>query len=282
MKLLRAVARLAGVAGRGEPRAGARILMFHGTPRRQAGELRRQLAYLKRRFRILPLEAFASGEVPPDALALTFDDGLRSNVTVAYPILKSLGLPATYFVCPGLIDAGAWLWNHEARQRLYSLGRAAREVEATVEWMKTLDIATRREAERRVRDITPGFVPSAAQREEFDLASWEELAGLDPALVTLGSHTLSHPILTTLTSAEARTEIRESRELIEKRLRRPAELFCYPNGDVDPAASEAVRRHYRAAVTTRPGSVVPGCDRFRLPRWAAPRGLLRLAARIAP
>lgn len=282
MKLLRALARLAGVAGRGEPRAGARILMFHGTPRRQARELRRQLAYLKRRFRILPLEAFADGDVPADALALTFDDGLRSNVAVAYPILKALGLPATFFVCPGLIEARAWLWNHEARQRLRRLGRAAHEIEATVEWMKTLDLAARQEAERRLREASAGYAPGAAEREAFDLASWDELAALDPALVSVGSHTMTHPILTTLTGAQAQAEICDSRELIERRLGRPAGLFCYPNGDVDPVAREAVRRHYRAAVTTQRGSVVPGCDRFRLPRWAAPRGLLRLAARIAP
>lgn len=282
MKLLQALARLAGVAGRGEPRAGARILMFHGTPRRQARELRRQLAWLKRRFRVVPLEVFAAGEPPPDAIALTFDDGLRSNVTVAYPILKALGLPATFFVCPGLIETRAWLWNHEVRRRLRRLGRAAHEIEASVEWMKTLDLPARHEAERRLREMTPGFAPSAAEREAFDVAGWDELAALDPALVTIGSHTLSHPILTTLTSAQALAEIRDSRELIERRLGRSAELFCYPNGDVDPLAREAVRRHYRAAVTTQRGAVGPGCDRFRLPRWAAPRGLLRLAARIAP
>jgi peptidoglycan/xylan/chitin deacetylase (PgdA/CDA1 family) len=282
MKLVKAIARLAGVGGRRGPHAGARILMVHGTSRRQAGELRRQLAYLKRGFRILPLEAFAGGKPAPDALALTFDDGLRNNVTVAYPILKALDLPATFFVCPGLIEARAWLWNHEARQRLRWLGRAEREVEATIGWMKTLDLAARQEAERRLREMTAGFAPSAAQREAFDLAGWDELAALDPALVTVGSHTLSHPILTTLTRPQAQAEIRDSRELIERRLGRPAELFCYPNGDVDPVAREAVRRHYRAAVTTQRGSVGPGCDRFRLPRWAAPRGLLRLAARIAP
>lgn len=282
MKLVKAIARLAGVGGRRGPHAGARILMFHGTSRRQAGELRRQLAYLKRRFRILPLEAFAGGEPAPDALALTFDDGLRNNVTVAYPILKALDLPATFFVCPGLIEAGAWLWNHEARQRLRRLGRAAREVEATVEWMKTLELAARQEAERRLRDMTAGFVPSAAEREAFDVASWDELAALDPALVTVGSHTLSHPILTKLAPAEAQAEICDSRALIEQRLGRPAEFFCYPNGDVGPVARESARRHYRAAVTAQRGSVGPGCDRFMLPRWAAPRGLLRLAARIDP
>src|SRR5207248_3345103 len=50
--------------------------------------------------------------------AMVFDDGLRSNVRVAYPILRALGIPATFFVCPGLIEERRWLWTHEARRRL--------------------------------------------------------------------------------------------------------------------------------------------------------------------
>src|SRR3982751_2913512 len=84
--------------------------------------------------------------------ALTFDDGLRTNVAVAYPILNKLGVHATFFVCPGLIDAHQWLWNHEARQRLCSMAPAEREefaahvgapgeVEDFIEWMKKLPLA---------------------------------------------------------------------------------------------------------------------------------------------
>src|SRR3982751_2264326 len=97
--------------------------------------------------------------------ALTFDDGLRTNVTVAYPILRKLGLSATFFVCPGLIERGEWLWNHEARERLRSLAPPALAelaeeaggpsgVEPMVEWMKTLAIAARREVEKQIRAAT--------------------------------------------------------------------------------------------------------------------------------
>jgi len=269
-------------AGAGAKRAAApaRILMLHGTPRAHARELERQLRYLARKFDVVPLERVARGE--PGTVALTFDDGLRSNVAVAYPILARLGLPATFFVCPQLIDERRWLWNHEARARLRHFGAGAEAAEQIVERMKGMDIGTRRAVEERLREETEDWRPGPAEREAHDLAGWEELSRLDPRLVAIGSHTLTHPVLTTLTGAQAEREICASRALLEKRLGRPVELFCYPNGAVGAAALDLARRTYRAAVTAAPGAVRPGCDPLLLPRLAAPRGLLRLAWQLHP
>lgn len=258
--------------------APARILMFHGTPRRHATELEWQLRYLRRRFEVVPLGEQAARR---GTIALTFDDGLRSNVEVAYPILQKLGLPATFFVCPGLIDERRWLWTHEARARLRALGAGAEAIERRVQRMKGMDLPARRAAEERLRDETPGYRPSAEDREAHDLAGWDELARLDPALVAIGSHTHTHPILTRLSRDEAENEICGSREVLEQRLGRPVELFCYPNGDVSAMVLELARRTYRVAVTASPGGVQPGCDPLLLPRHPAPRGLLRLAWRIS-
>jgi peptidoglycan/xylan/chitin deacetylase (PgdA/CDA1 family) len=214
-------------------------------------------------------------------------------VLVAYPILRSLGLPATFFVCPGLIEAGRWLWNHEARQRLYALDREALaelaadlgappEVEAFVEWMKTLKLARRKRVEQAIRDATPAFAPSAPQRSQFDLAGWDELKRLDPRVVTIGSHTMTHPILTSLAPDETDSELRESRATLERELARPVPLFCYPNGDLDEGTLGAARRHYACAVTVEPKALQAGADRHRMPRFAAhPRYSLRLARNLA-
>src|SRR5260221_7488233 len=129
-----------------------RILMYDGTPRRDAAALARQLGLVKLAFPVVALDELLKKKSRRARVALTFDDGLRSNVDVAYPILRQLGLTATYFVCPGLIERGQWLWNHEARERLRSLDpQALAELaqriggslggEPIVEWMKTLNIA---------------------------------------------------------------------------------------------------------------------------------------------
>src|SRR5690349_12170633 len=267
--------------------------MYHGTPAADGAALERQLRVLSLVFPVVPLTDIVSGRGKNGRarVALTFDDGLRSNVAVAYPILRKLGLSAAFFVCPGLIERGAWLWNHEARERLRTLQPAAlgeladsvggpAELEAFVEWMKTLAIAARYKVEEALRAATPGFKATRAQHDEFDLASWDELARLDPRVVALGSHTMSHPILTSLSAAETDAELRESRALLEARLARPVTLFCYPNGDLNSAALDSARRYYRSAVTVEPGAVPASADPHLLPRFAAhPRGSRRLARR---
>src|SRR5205814_5386453 len=129
------------------------------------------------------------------------------------------------------------------------------EVEAFVEWMKTLDIARRRKVEAQIRRATPRFAPTDEQRAEYDLATWQELQALDPRVVTIGSHTMTHPILTSLTAEETDAEMRESRAALEKNLERPIALFCYPNGSVNQGALASARRYYRSAVTVEPGTV---------------------------
>jgi peptidoglycan/xylan/chitin deacetylase (PgdA/CDA1 family) len=284
-------------AARREETPSACILLYHGTPRRDAAALERQLRWVKRRFSIVPLRsivaAAANGGTLSRKVAITFDDGLRSNVDVAYPILHKLAIPATFFICPGLVDRASWLWTHEARSRLARLDDGARrelaaewlaphEIDAFVEWMKTLELAARRRVEARLREATASFAPTAAEHEEFDLAGWEALRRLDPAIVTIGSHTLTHPILPGTPPADVEAEVRDSRRLLERGLQRPVEFFAYPNGNHDTGAEVAVRKHYRAAVTVAHGWVRRGADAHCLPRLSAPRGVLRLARRIYP
>lgn len=282
----------AGVA-RGARLRGARILTIHGTPRRLAGEFQRQLRYVRREFRVVPLPLLVERLQDPRAnvdgmVALTFDDGLRSNIDVAYPLLRALGLPGTFFVCPGLIEQGRWLWTHEMRCRLRwmedgdreSLARAVgapADMNAFVEWMKHLDIAARHATEERVRAATPEFVRTWSDHDEYDLATWEELRQLDPGVVTIGCHTMTHPILPSMGPEQLAVEIAESRRLIEERLQRPCDLFAYPNSDHNAEVRDLVRAHYRAAVSCGKMSFRQGVDLHLLPRLDLPRGALRLA-----
>jgi len=267
-----------------------RILMYHGTPRGDAAALERQLTLVKLVFPVVSLDELLKKKVRRARVALTFDDGLRSNIDVAYPILRKLGLTATFFVCPGLIERGQWLWNHEARERLRSLDPQALAelaqhigapsgVEPIVEWMKTLAIAARRQVEGEIRAATPGFKPSEAQRGDFELAGWRDLERLDPHTVTIGSHTMTHPILTSLDEEETESETRDSRATLEQRLGREVSIFCYPNGDLNDAALQSARRHYRSAVTTELGRLQGAIDPHRLPRYAATPGWNRRLAR---
>ena len=290
----RAVTNWAGITGHDE-RPVARILVYHGTPRHDAAALERELRWLKRRFNVVPLRmianAAANGGILGDKVALTFDDGLRSNVEVAYPLLHRLAIPATFFICPGLVDRDKWLWTHETRRRLTRLDPAARAelarecnapagIQAFVAWMKTVDSAARKRIEQRVRDATPGFIPTPEEREHYDLADWKSLRRLDAAVVSIGSHTLTHAILPGSAPDEMESEVRDSRRQLERGLERPVDSFAYPNGELDAASEACVRRHYRVALTADQDWVRRGADVYRLPRVGSRGGVLRLAREI--
>ena len=99
----------------GEPvSALIRVLAYHSVAPTQTNycktdirvdppDFERQMAYLARHYRVLPLdEAIAkltSGRsLPAKAVAITFDDGYRDNYEHAFPVLRRWGLPATFFV----------------------------------------------------------------------------------------------------------------------------------------------------------------------------------------
>jgi peptidoglycan/xylan/chitin deacetylase (PgdA/CDA1 family) len=70
-----------------------------------------QMAFLARKRRVVPLEAILSGSESPGrpAVAITFDDGYRSFLTTAAPVLRRYDFPATLFVPTGWIgDSMRW------------------------------------------------------------------------------------------------------------------------------------------------------------------------------
>jgi peptidoglycan/xylan/chitin deacetylase (PgdA/CDA1 family) len=274
-----------------------RIVMYHGVGAAlPAAAFREQLLHLRRHYQILSLdklvELHCAGRPPRGEVALTFDDGLRNNLTEAYPVLRELSIPATFFVCPGLIEHRCWIFSHEALARLDWMTTAARgalaaswglgredDVKAIRDWIKTLDTGRRKEAMARLRGASAGYTPTAADRREFELMTWDELESLDPALITVGAHTVSHPVLVGSTPAEVEAELRESRAWLERRLERPVEHFCYPNAGCDDGIIEVARRYFRTAVTDV-GHVSLGADLHRLPRIPAAPSAAYLAWRM--
>ena len=63
------------------------------------------------------------------------------------------------------------------------------------------ELPERLHVESRLQQATARFVPDDDDREAFDLAQWPELRSLDPAVLTIGSHSMTHPILTRMSEA---------------------------------------------------------------------------------
>jgi peptidoglycan/xylan/chitin deacetylase (PgdA/CDA1 family) len=69
--------------------------------------------------------------------------------------------------------------------------------------------------------------------------SWDELRGLAELGWELGSHTRSHPHLTSLPDRELAEELEGSREELQGRLGRPCRTIAYPYGEHDDRVAAA-------------------------------------------
>jgi peptidoglycan/xylan/chitin deacetylase (PgdA/CDA1 family) len=266
------------------------ILMFHhiGLADMPAAPFAELLDILGRWFHFGRMDDFL-GPTSDDAwrreptVYMTFDDGLRNNLTVAYPQLEKRSIPATFYVCPQLIDSNAWIWTHEMRARLGTLPIGAHErlshdlfgsrlsSDDIVSRMKELTTPKRRSIEATIRLATPAFTPTDEHANAFDLMCWDDLTKVDGDLITIGSHSMTHAMLDSVTAEEAEYEIGASRTALETALDREVVHFCYPSGQYGNAAEAVVRKIYRTAVTTELGPLPSAgeINPYRLPRVAA-------------
>lgn len=264
-----------------------RILMYHivGDADLSIAQFEWQMQFLRGHFEPIGLGALVdrlqAGDCTGREVVVTFDDGVQNHFSVAWPLLRAHNVPATFFVCPGLVESRDWLWRTELRMRLDMLddgvrkaasrnaGCMATDIEAIMEWTKQLPLDERQAFERDVRTRTRKFTPDQVNIDHHAPLTWGQLQQLDPDLITIGSHTCTHPILPTLNETMLQDEIAGSRLALEEKLDRCVDLFSYPNGANNPGVVEMARSHYRAAVTTLQGMVSPDSDLFLLPRVPA-------------
>jgi peptidoglycan/xylan/chitin deacetylase (PgdA/CDA1 family) len=86
--------------------------------------------------------------------------------------------------------------------------------------------------------------PELQQILDVDMLSWEELRELssDP-LITVGAHTVTHPVLSCISETEVRAELTQCREILRERLGVPIDFLAYPFG----GAGEVSEREHRLA-----------------------------------
>ena len=85
--------------------------------------------------------------------------------------------------------------------------------------------------------------------------TWSELRDLERRGIAIGSHTVTHADLATLSDARALAELRQSRAALEAQLGHPVQWFSYPHDDFNARVVALVRAAgYVLAVTEQPGS----------------------------
>lgn len=265
--------------------------------------------WIARNLQVLPLpeavQHLRRGSLPARAAAITFDDGYADNHDHALPILQRHHLPASFFVASGFLDGGC-MWNDriieavrlaEGSYRLRDLlsGQPAatvlqtasdrrRLVEAAIAQAKYLPDAERLDFVTRLGDRLRAAAP---QRLMMTPA---QVQALHRAGMTIGAHTLTHPILACLAIDAARREIVAGRSVLEDLIGERVGLFAYPNGkpgqDYRSEHVELVRAlGFDAAVSTAWGASGNAGDLFQIRRFtpwdrALPKFGLRLASNL--
>jgi peptidoglycan/xylan/chitin deacetylase (PgdA/CDA1 family) len=99
------------------------------------------------------------------------------------------------------------------------------------------------------------------------MLNWEQLREMASSSVEIGSHGVTHTILTQMPLSEAKSEIEESKHCIEEKVKAPVKGFSYPNGNYSSDLERLVKGcGYRYACTTRPGPVDPSDSPYELKR----------------
>ena len=99
------------------------------------------------------------------------------------------------------------------------------------------------------------------------LLHWDSILEMKDAGVIFGSHSKTHPFLSKLSGKELGDEVRDSKIILEERLKNPVDFFCYPNGDYNNRVLETVATAgYKGAVTTKRGLIHRNDSPFEMTR----------------
>jgi peptidoglycan/xylan/chitin deacetylase (PgdA/CDA1 family) len=236
---------------------------------------REQLRFLKSRYHIVHPDDFRSWieqekhgqdeheqgkRLPPRAILVTCDDGLVNNLTDTLPVLQSEGVPCLFLVtAASCSNEPGPLWYEELYflMRCKPLGadlqlpseegtRSESSTSFHARWWRTVREASRLDASARaawmdqVRDHCrpEQACHSDKQRRVLNIA---ELKLLADSGMSIGAHTLTHPVLSLCSEEEASREIRESKLNLERALGRPVWAFAYPFGNPSTMGKREMR-----------------------------------------
>jgi len=232
----------------------------------------KQIQFLAKKFRVIPLREAASilkrRRITEHLAVITFDDGYFDIFQYCLSTLRKHNIPATVFLSIDPVENTSQLWfdrvaslqskkiewkklEQELSQRLSPDGVTAlsqilpqgqditrENIVKAVSFLKGLPNCQREFAIRALEGCT---YPNASEtKDQVRYLSWEEVKELAESGITLGAHTMSHPILTKCDPAKAFLEIGGAKEELEKRLEKPILEFAYPNGDYNCSVQQIV------------------------------------------
>jgi len=223
------------------------------------------------------------------SIVITFDDGYKDNLTIAAPILRKYGVPATFFVATGFVGTGKMKWEDElnclirrSKVEVLSLSLPSTDVSFNIASDKNkfkaigtlvniLGLLSQTERQQ-VLDELKGQVNVKCDEQADIMMTWDDVRQLaDVPGFSIGSHTVTHQHLTQIPLNDVIFEVTSSKKQLEDEIGRPITLFSYPYGDFNNDVITALRSAgYAGAGTIEYGQNSIYSDPFCLKRVQAP------------
>jgi len=246
-------------------------------------------------------ELVHDGHLPPDAVAVTFDDGYVDNLTTASPVLLELGIPATFFVTTGGLAHPSRYWWDAFATLLEPESRLPEYLDFAPTGVRyALDSTTNREQAVRSLQTLVRFLPWHQRETILDgllaqlpsalvpadarplLASeLQELAGRPGH--EIGVHTVNHLSLPAQSYEVQRRELRDCQQQLQALVPNVLPAISYPFGDVDTRTAEiAGAAGFEIGVTASACPLHRGCDSLLLPRTIATASMFSTPLSLSP
>jgi len=235
------------------------------------------IIYLKKHFEFVALKDYLLEDFIPltkkPLCAIGFDDGYRDFLEFALPILEKYDCPSSMYVVTDCIDNDLPPWTYMLNHYFITTSKLSISIN-TKDFpghLKNTIWKTRTERLNYAKQLNP-FMKSLDNNKRCDIykeiikefndvrpphglmLNWNEIRELKNHKCEVGSHTVSHPVLSkNLSYDELMTELKESAFLIEKHTGIFPATISYPfgayNQDVKKAAFDA---GYKIGVTVNP------------------------------
>jgi len=192
---------------------------------------------------------------PRGAVWLSIDDGWRDNLKNVIPLAVKCNIPITIFVYTGAVEEGAFWW----RKTVQFPNLISPEY-------RGVNILKSQPEEVRARIIRK--IDQAGISYEREAITIEELKNISAIpQITIGAHTITHPILPNCTLKQLKEEIVESKRKLEEWTDKSVTVFAYPNGSFNGRERPVLKRHgYELAATIEEIPADINSDPYLFPR----------------
>jgi peptidoglycan/xylan/chitin deacetylase (PgdA/CDA1 family) len=244
------------------------------------------ILYLKSAYKIVPLSAFENLGNSKNLCAITFDDGDLTFFDIAFPLLKKHNVPAAIFVSPQSIAQRENFWFQEVAD--YDLDKFAEIVaqETKIPYQVAKDAGIHAVLKslpiEKIHHLVKEYQSATnTPPKEFRNMDLEKIAEVQRSgLISIGAHTLTHPILANETAEKCEHEIVNSVTDLEKLLGQAVRYFAYPNGafglDFGRREMDILQKAgIKIALSTDPNFVNRKADKLSLPRKGITYGNIR-------